>query len=147
MAVLLQLTWLRQYWCEPAKLLAAEPLWVKSESQNPYPERHYNTLSYITSLYIHLPVCVCCKLACFLNKNCPVLALFISCNQPHFLRQLKLQPTSLFNIKIVTQYTLCNWASVIVSPSYRFFKCGLLSLTSSFGTLSVAFPRTSATCE
>lgn len=40
--------------------------------------------------------------------------------------------------------TFCNWASVIRSPSYKFFRWVFLSI-SSLGTVSVAFPNMSAT--
>lgn len=43
--------------------------------------------------------------------------------------------------------TLCNWASVIINPSYKLFKCGFFSVISAFGTLSVAFPNISATSK
>lgn len=41
--------------------------------------------------------------------------------------------------------TVCNCDSVVTKPSYKDFKCGLLSHTSSLGTHSVALPRLSAT--
>lgn len=41
--------------------------------------------------------------------------------------------------------TCINDPLVIVRPSYRFFKCWFWSVSSSFGTASVAWPRISAT--
>jgi len=41
--------------------------------------------------------------------------------------------------------TVCNCDSVVTKPSYKCFKCGLLSLTSSLGTHSVALLKLSAT--
>jgi len=51
----------------------------------------------------------------------------------------------LFDYLLFVVLTVCNCDSVVTKPSYKCFKCGLLSLTSSFGTHSVALLKLSAT--